>query len=568
MTLARIATVPGSALAVEAIGHAREALRAAFNSPSRVIFEVPCGDGPVTACVTLRINGRVRGCWSAKAHGTNAAISAATFKALGDPRRNPLSRADIEKVSIEVWLRIDVEPIVCAQPDMVGGVYGLEVRGLDRSAYYLPAVAIERAIDDAADLQDRVFRKARLWSTGSRNSASLFRTSWRHLVEGPQGAPPLELRRLLKKTSAGEIPVPLRDTAAKLSQHLVGLQRADGSYIYAQNPIAGSIKDVGTSPVRLIGCTLALQRLRTALAHAALPASDLEHDAPTSGALDDAIGLGASWIQNRLVETSGRVRFQRANAPQQLGSAAFSAMTLSALPSSAGRKRMLALLDATLRGAIRNDGSFASDLNPLSASDVNHFGPGQAILALAILSDQEDETNSWVDAAFSFYAPGATPGANPFFVAWQLKAWSMVAIRTGRCEHADMAYRLADIVLGYQIKDGEADERGGFAVSVNGYSRRPPSFLAALFTEALLSAVRLSEHRGESVRGSLWRDSVVEGLDFLVRLIVEPYQSFLFRPSINPCGGIRRDLASFEMRCDYTMHAGTCVAAALAMGFA
>jgi AMMECR1 domain-containing protein len=532
---------------VSIIGAARRATLEAFDSAPPIVLETDPVDEVRVACVTLRWRGRVRGCWSGRGRGWRDAIRAAAFQALADPRRRPINRRELDDADLEVWLQTEREPISAVTAVMLWGKTGVEVEGAGRSAFFLPAVPIERRIEDPDDLLERLFRKARLFSSESRSAARLYSTTWRHFAEGGPGGEPCELHAMLPHPPA---PFALKVLAETIGDHLAGLQRSDGRYLYALDPVKDQTPELDEHPVRLVGCTLALARLAQS--------SGLSH---ARGRLLAAAEKGEAWIEAHVP----RKGFGDGRSGRLLGVTAMALLTYAALPSSPRRAERIAQFRSLILAAQRPDGSFASSLNPEELPTLDPFGPPQAVLALTREGVWTPEVEPALVRAFQAYQSDATPEASPFFLAWHAKAWFAVVSRVPNPEVARWADRLVDQLLARQIGGGSEppDWRGGFRVDEQPYVGRPPSFLAALFIEAVLASERMRRDANDMTGAAARRQAAEAGLAFLARLVIEPRQAFLLRSPEVALGGVRRDLASFDLRCDYAMHLGTCLAAAL-----
>ena len=530
------------------IGVARRAIQDAFDGSLLIVQDIDPSAEVRVACVTLRWRGHVRGCWSGRGRGWRNAIRAATFQALADPRHWPITRRELAGVHIEVWLQIAREPVATLTAAMLWGETGVEVEGAGRSAFFLPAVPIERRIEDPKDLLNRLFRKARLFSNDSCAAAQLYCTRWRHFAEGGTVDEPYELHALAPVLLSSPALAVLAET---ISDHLAGLQRSDGGYLYALDPVKNLSLELDEHPVRLVGCTLALARLSQC--------AELRH---VRRRLLTAAEKGEIWIESRMATNS----FGGKRSNRLLGITAMALMTYAALPATPNRSERITQLRALILAAQRCDGSFASGLNPEEPPTDDDFGPPQAVLALARTGDWTPRVKTALIRAFEAYEGKATPQASPFFLAWHAKAWCVVARRAPMPEIGRFADKLVDLLLGQQIGVGGSGPRewwGGFRVDEPPYAGRPPSFLTALFTEAVLASERMRRQMGDIAGAALRRQAADAGIAFLARLVIGPRQAFFLRSPEIAVGGVRRDLASFDMRCDYAMHFGTCLAAAL-----
>jgi hypothetical protein len=84
-------------------------------------------------------------------------------------------------------------------------------------------------------------------------------------------------------------------------------------------------------------------------------------------------------------------------------------------------------------------------------------------------------------------------------------------------------------------------------------------------TEATILGEHVAAELGDQTRAASYKDTVLQGIDCIDRLQVSHEQRILFADPELPIGGMRRDLASFDMRCDHSAHALTCLTTALEM---
>ncbi len=125
------------------------------------------------AFVTLRIDGALRGCIGQVA-GTlplyDTVIAAAISAATQDPRFNPVSKDEVEKVSIDISV-LSAPCQVDTWRDIKIGVHGILLKRDDRQAVYLPQVAVEQGWDLETTL-DNLAAKAGLGAGEWRDGAT------------------------------------------------------------------------------------------------------------------------------------------------------------------------------------------------------------------------------------------------------------------------------------------------------------------------------------------------------------------------------------------------------------
>lgn len=525
---------------------ARKALALCFGG-SRPPIRKSKGKNTFRVCVTIRVDGVVRGCRAASSKTLTSAIAEATRRATADNRQlGRLTKRESLNAVLEVWIETKKERIYNLDVSLVWGLYGIEVRTPTTSAFFLPCVAIERNIKDPAVLLSRLYRKARI--EGSGVATQVYRTSWLHFSE-------VKARALdrLAIARCGPKPLALRHLAASVGEHLLAIQQANGSYLYHFSPYEAALE--GTNPIRIIGCTLALGRLADC--------KDLLDKRPS---LLSGTEKGSSWILERLDERRGSTNFQTDIHEQKLGSTAFAILSL--MHSALDRRKRLTIgrLIQALVASQRPDGSFSTSMMLTGPRGNQDFAPAQAVLALLSNAKSNSLCLPAIKEAFSFYSLIDEKSSSPFFLAWQAKAWCEAARLPGFANARSRSFALLDALSSYQVVDGLPDLIGGYDIGRYGAEGRPPSFLVALFTEALIMGYRTARDCGDYSHAERFLRSSRLGLQYLSRLIVSAGEAQLYPRSQLLVGGVRKDLGSLELRCDYSAHAATCLAAALRAG--
>jgi AMMECR1 domain-containing protein len=539
---------------------ARAALLRAFSTDAAAIADTPEGpQGKITVCATIRVRGAVRGCWPATANSLPAAIESSVRQTLRDPRAEWISRAELGQARLEVWIQESRRVITAVLPRHLWGSHGLEVREGDRSAFYLPYVAVESESRDPDELLERLYGKARLWSAGSRESSQLFETEWTHIVEGKQSA-----RRFFRLRADGPQARPsLVQMAAEAGRHLLNIQRFDGSYIYQYDPLRGKPVETETSIVRIILPTYSLARFAAHLVRSS------DADYPAAPFLEGA-ERGLSFIRRHLVASSDGVHFRDDQGEALLGSTALSLLAFAYFPDSTATSDVMPSLTNAVLKSQNQEGWFPNEILRADQAGQQDFAPGQAILALLKQNSRPlEDILPALEKAFSFYSRRPIEQASRFFLAWQCKAWCEMWRRTRKYQYAELAFRLLDQLATFQMSPAEdcpSDFVGGYRANADQTAITPPTFLVSLFTEAAVLGWHVAIEIGDHSRAAFYRQIVLRGIDCMFRLQVSEDQHFIFVDPQLAVGGLRRDLASFQMRCDYAAHALTCLTTAIELG--
>jgi len=540
---------------------ARAALQRAFSADAAVIADAQEAgpQGKITVCVTIRVRGAVRGCWPATANSLPAAIESSVRATLRDPRFEWISRAELGQALLEVWIQDSSRAITRVLPQHLWGSHGLEVRGRDRSAFYLPYVGVETESRDPDEFLERLYGKGRLWSAGSREASQLFETEWTHVVEGKQSA-----RRFFRLRADDQHERPsLPQMAAEAGRHLLNIQRFDGSYTYQYDPLRGVAVAAEINIVRIILSTYALARFAALLTRNSDPGCD-------AAPFLEGAARGLSFIRGRLAQNADGAHFRDDQGEALLGSTALSLLAFAYFPDAAATSDVTPLLTNAVLTSQNGEGWFPNDLLHPDQADQQDFAPGQAILALLKQNSRPlQDILPALERAFGFYSTRSVAQASRFFLAWQCKAWCEMWRRTRIDRYADLAFRLLDQLATFQIGPAEncpADFVGGYRASADRAGVTPPTFLVSLFTEAAALGWHVAVETGDHARATSYKQIVLRGIDCMHRLQISEDQHFMFVDPELAVGGLRRDLASFQLRCDYAAHALTCLTTAIELG--
>jgi len=134
------------------------------------------GDLLAGVFVTIRINGRLRGCIGYPEPDLpllTVVERCAVSAALSDPRFPPLNAAEWDEVDLELSVLGPIEPVVDIA-EVVVGRHGLIVESGRRRGLLLPQVAVEWKWD-AAEFAAETCIKAGLPSDAWQNGATLFK---------------------------------------------------------------------------------------------------------------------------------------------------------------------------------------------------------------------------------------------------------------------------------------------------------------------------------------------------------------------------------------------------------
>ena len=548
----------------EIIKIARSAIIDYSLSPTLVIFDKSKDSSTeYKVCVTIRYQGRVRGCYSSISKTLKSAIILAARNSLNDSREGKrLALSELKQSVIEVWVQYSREPILAVTDDMLWGTDGFEViNDNGNNAFFLPSIPIERDIKSGAVLLEKLFLKARMLSQTSRAHAKLYKTKWNHFVEGERQAHSF-YRLVVSRENKQKLNI--LQNAVLVANHITNIQVSEGEYLYSYDALKALRIHRRDQPVRTIGCTYALSMFLNVLQSKSIESKNREKYLTSAE-------NGIFFIKNSFDKFGNFLTPGIESA--SLGSLALSILTLSYLGKSKDWSGSLAknFTEKVLR-AQSIEGWYANNIGNPGEKGTQDFSPGQSILAI---SQQEfierNYVQSSIESAYNYYSNINVSSCSKFFLAWQAKAWCSAFNFCQDIKYFELALKYLNVLAQLQISSTDsflpADFVGGYKDRFTTYNAAPPTFLVSLYTEAFLMGWAISKRLDYDDFSRSFHGHSLAGLSFLERLIILPCHKFLLREPDMAIGGVRENLTSFHLRCDYSMHALTCYSMALKYNF-
>lgn len=532
------------------VDDARRHLRRLFDASAPAVPQRDSESALPRVNVTLRTLGAVRGSMSGRGQTLREQLLDAVERAARDSRfSGAMVKADLEKVSIEVWLQLSSELIPLdartgPQP-IRWGEEGVEVLQGSAFAYYKPSVALTSKFTNPQDLFDGLCKKASLPQDAWKDASCVLRkTSWVHLCETPGG----EVTHMVALRPTGNLTVTSRFLTQCVSDHVSYFkqsQQADGSFCYRYLPFPNVARKEAANPVRSSGCAYAVAKAASA------PFLDSDQDLKQCArrAVAEILGrsvaldLSGSFISSRPGGRGGK-----------LGSTALLLLALLTPALSADHEEDIDNFLAAIKASQLDSGLFACVFGTAKegGSQINFF-PGQAILALVVKAMQGDEScRPFYRRAFAPYRAHFRRSPSTAFVGWHADAWSRAALLDGNAEFAEFVFEQTDWLLRLQLTDDKDSLYwGGFSKS-----GKPPDYSSIVYTEAVARAAGLAYRAGDP-RWEGYRDACRAGITFCSRLRLMEEQSVFFAHPLRAIGGVARSLSNFEVRSDVVQHAIT-----------
>ncbi len=337
------------------VAMARAHLYSLFDDQLPLVTKSPSSPALARVNVTLRTVGNIRGSMSSKGGTLIEQVLDAVFKASRDHRfSGSIVRADLEKVSIEVWLQLSSELISLEEREASEpirlGQEGVKVEQGTAFAYYKPSVAITSNFSTAQELFGGVCKKAGLPQDAWKDSSCILRkTTWIHLCETPHR----EVTQMAALRPASNLFSITTDNLVEwvrgCTSYLKWNQHIDGSFCHRYRPLANETRKGSTNPVRASGCVYAIA--------AAASSAFLDSDADIKRCADHA----ADAILRRLTQLKNGSYFVADSVGGQSGKLGTSALYLLALLTPALREKYAHEADellAAIKTSQSSDGFF------------------------------------------------------------------------------------------------------------------------------------------------------------------------------------------------------------------
>jgi orotate phosphoribosyltransferase/AMMECR1 domain-containing protein len=474
--------------------------------------------------VTVYIDGQVRGCMGSDVEDLAKDLAELTHGALADERfadvpvepdpplavsvsvlGNELEMGDWSPVEVRIRYR--------------HGEQALMVDQNGREGLLLPCVATWLSLD-AEGFVDEVIDKA---------GVTRAPYNWRRFDCDTWLADESGVSRLdgAFKPSAGP-PPPLTLVARLHADYLLRNQRPDGSLYFSYYPFQNTLYQ-GIDMARL--------------AHAAWT-------------------LARAGLREAAVAALEHVLRKPVDAPLALSRDAFVLLTLcepgiaETVDGSALAAKLWASIDRHGRVTTwsppppaQDDDEEDSEQTPATfdAEELQHYVPGQVLLALAAARRQCPADGEKLHRAFSYYRHRFRHRRDFGQVAWMALAWAAWWRLRREPAMADLVFEIADWILEFQ-----AECTGAFLTD---HQPDTPGYTSAVYLEAVAAAARTAADTGDGARHRRYADAFQRGFGFLDRLVIQDRDASVLPNPEYAVGGLRENLHSSHVRVDFVQHA-------------
>lgn len=523
--------------------------------------------------ITIRNHGRLRA--SKDGHGTTLveAVRNGVRRAVSDVRfGGPLLREEAQSVRLEVFLQTAGEQVgfheILNDPGTCEGEFGIQIDARARSGYFKPTVPVTLGIRKAENLLIRLCNKAAIPHDAVQGrEASVFKTQWLHFVEGSQPGECFEFSRNRHRRTVQVTRDSIEAAMCAAAAQTVRSQQADGLFCYRYDAIRDQVLPSSPNVVRMAGCAYGLSRLAGALSsgppdkqNSSLTLTDIQFAA-------EKCVLAILGKCRSLPSGRGLYVLERHKGKGLLGC---SALLSLALQEVSFRDRFSGIRSRIIEGMLslqQLDGSFACTFHDANDRRSEDYFPSEAMFAIAreAAITNDNRLIESLEAAFPYYRRHFSDAKSSAFVPWHVHAWRTAFEITKRREYLDFVIDMLGWLCQHQLTSETArseDFVGGFDFSGRS-PHRMPNVSSTVYVEALIRGSQLARQNGDRKRETRFAEASRLGLGFIQRLQLNPVDVLVLPAPQLALGGVTRDLASYEIRCDNNQHFITCMLAAL-----
>lgn len=344
--------------------------------------------------------------------------------------------------------------------------------------------------------------------------------------------------------------------AAQGARWLAGVVREDGAFYYAYNPGKDRYDEEAYNEVRHAGSTYSMWQLHEAIRQAE------GEDARLRRAAEAATG----WLDRNSIDLGERGRAFVYKGRMKLGGQALALVALlerrrvtgdtSRDPLIAGLAKFMLAMELPGEPG-RYHQSFDARTGELLLTPPSNFYPGEALLALTRLAQQDFQGGPWLDAArraaryLIYTKDGDIPAAGkiPRQDHWLTMALAELYRLDPQDSYRTVVYMQGDEMTSSQNGADAHPQRIGAA-------QRPlPSYTStATKGEALAAAWALARKLGDAEGARQFGDAAMRNAQFRMRVQWQPANSGLFPAPERLNGAWSAGPANAKVQIDYVQH--------------
>jgi hypothetical protein len=267
------------------------------------------------------------------------------------------------------------------------------------------------------------------------------------------------------------------------------------------------------------------------------------------GSLDGLIRDTSDYYMTKIKEAND-YSYLDLNGDAKISFNAFMILSLIRQPDYPGSLETARRLADGIVSRQQPDGSYATSFDG-KVSGVDYY-PGEAMLSLMRLFNVtgDERLVESVARAFPYYRQYWRKNKNTAFIPWHTQTYFLLAQHTKDPELESFVYEMNDWIIDtYQIfEDDYPDKIGGF-------KKEDPRNSTSSYMEGINDAYRTAELFGNERHIKKYRDSIRNGMRFVLQTQFTPENAFWVKNPTRAIGGFRESLKSVNLRNDYTQHA-------------
>ncbi len=374
---------------------------------------------------------------------------------------------------------------------------------------------------------------------------SRFRST--HWVEQAPGKEAVFLSRGMVPVSPGAVTADsLAEAAERMARYIAYRQQPTGRLTAAYDPAEDKYLDEYITDE-----FLQAEGARALAVYTRRPGRAAAFLSPAAKAID--------LLARRVVNLPTRDGAGYVRTPDERNRLGTTALTCLAMTDFAEPGRYRFERDKLVGGIIwaqASNGRFATAFPPADILATQEAYPGQALLALARVYDEQPQQSIMevFDRAHGYYRELFETCPSPEFAGWHIQAYARMAIHSRRDDFAAFVFRMADALVDVQLRESNCpwpDKWGGIAP----YHPSAVGATTASYLCGLCEALALARHRGDAARIESYEAAVRLAARFLLQLEFKPQEAYYVRSRLDTIGGIRDSLINSTLRMDSCSHA-------------
>jgi len=488
------------------------------------------GPGPVVYCVTRA-----------------ASVAAASLK----QGKREVSASDASEMTLEV--EIAGKPVALSfdgdwtQPGALSGVVepgvdGLIVTGKFKGRRVYPSELIWRGLALHEALTG--LAKATQSDPTNRGATKLARFTTVHWVQDQSGADTQELIRGMVLQRGDSMALEgLSEAIDALTEYVLYRQRPDGLFSYEFHPGANRYVE-SDDLLHQLGATAALAQC-----------ANLTGRETVRAAVDLSLRFHRRGLQT-IPGLDGAAFLATADQSNPLGATALLSLALTVHPRPQEYAAVREQLVVGILSLQRKSGMFLTAFPPAVTLNQQDYFPGEALFALAsqYAVSPSPRVLGAFDRALGFYRDYFRANRSPAFLAWQVRAFSLMAKQTNRRDFAEFAFELADAIAAAQL-DASNSRWPALYGGVRFGSNDRPGASTSMYLAALCDAVRVARMIGDHERAARYLGFIRAATRFVIQLQFRKAEAFFVKSPQDAVGGIRTSPSLNRLRIDHAVHA-------------